>query len=351
MNINELLKSKKIIVCVGTGGVGKTTTSAILSYKAYQQGLKVLVITVDPSQRLAQALGIDRSSSEPTEIESDESGHYLKGVVVHAPSIFDDFLKETMPDEEKIERMKKNRLYVQLKTRLSGSQEFTALELLHRNVISEEYDLVVVDTPPAQNAIDFLEAPKKLHALFDSSVTKWFLNTSSETGFFKKLVASGSEKVFSALKTLTGQEFISELQEFFQLAQSWQHHLSQRMVAVQKMMTREDALFLLVTSASTAKLNEALAFEKELKREGYPMEAAIVNKTYPDWFHQELKTEKYSENLLAQHKEMKKFYQQRESIIENFVNRSDSEATFKLPEFDQDVSRLEVIKNFSSYLT
>lgn len=342
LELSELLKSKKVIVCVGTGGVGKTTTAAVLAMQAAELGLKTLAITVDPAKRLASTLGIDRHLGEAVEVEGFSGKLY--GMVVNAPVIFDRFLKETMHDQEKIERIKKNRLYVQLKTRLHGSQEFTSLEALYENFHSGQYDLIVLDTPPAQNAVDFLEAPQKLHALFDSSVTKWFLGQSSEENFFKRMIASGSEKVFSALKTLTGKEFIEELQEFFELAQSWQGELSHRMRETQKILNRADGLFLLVTGFDEAKLEEALSFRKKLKREGYPVGAVVVNRMLPGWSWQSPVNEKLQ-------LEIQEFYKKRQQSLREFYKELGKVETFHIPQMEEDVSDLDGLKSVGQRIT
>lgn len=346
--IDELLKSKKVVVCVGTGGVGKTTTSAVLGFRAAKLGLKTLVITVDPSQRLASLLNIGREDSLPTEVPYEKLNSKLSGVVVNPSAIFDQFLSQSIEDQKEIDQLKKNRLYVQLKTRLSGSQEFTSLELLHRHVTSGEYDLVILDTPPAQNAIDFLEAPERLHALFDSSVTQWFLKTPAKQSFFRQVLSTGSEKVLSSLKKLTGDEFITELQEFFHLAQSWQEKLIDRMKDVQKILTNKDTLFLLVAGYDEVKLQEALKFERKIKKQGFPVEAFVVNQMLPEWLEEQNSFEDVE--LRKASEDMSKYYSERKKQIEDLERTHPQTPILHIPLVASEMTGFEDLASLAKIL-
>lgn len=349
-DLGRMLEGKKLAVCVGTGGVGKTTTAAALALREAGRGKKVLAITVDPSKRLASTLNISMDRSEPARVADPELAGALFGVTVNAEEIFDRFLSETMRDAEKIERLKKNRLYNQLKTRLSGSQEFTSLELLHECVQSGEYDLVVLDTPPAQNAIEFLQSPQRLHRLFDSSVTKWFLQTPGDAGFLKKLILGGGERVLSALETLTGRGFIAELRDFFQLAQHWQQELSERMKSVHRLLTGTETLFIMVTAFDEAKLDEALQFESELKRQGYPFDAVIVNRLFPLWMECGEDEGRFSGDVASLHARMRLFYGERLRRLRRFHAAHGGKPTFYLPEFKEAVSELQGLKEVAARL-
>ena len=261
----EELFQHEVLVCVGTGGVGKTTSAAALGVKAAQAGKRVLVLTIDPAQRLATSLGLSeeaRAKGEIVEVPPSEFAQPPKGQlfasVIQAQKIFDDFICSEAPADQ-AERLMKNRLYQQLTTRLAGSQEFTSLEKLLQCHEDQRFDLIVLDTPPAQHSLDFLGAPLKLHALFQSSVTQWFLNSKGdkEQGWLKRTLSGGKDRAFSILKQLTGSDFIRELQEFFELAQAWQKKLGQRMVDVHRLLTSEKTAFVLVTSFDEAKLERA----------------------------------------------------------------------------------------------
>ena len=331
-SLDGFFSGKKLIVCVGTGGVGKTTSVAMLGIAAAKQGKRTLLITVDPSQRLATSLGLRRGTSRVSVVKGEGLGGRLHGVVNYPTEVFDNFLRNSMGDDEDFEKMSKNRLYDQLRNRLGGSQEFTSLEMLYEHVFSGEYDLVILDTPPAQNAIDFFEAPEKIHALFDSSVTKWFLKSEGSGGIFKKLLLGGSEKVLQSLQALTGVEFISELKEFFQLAQGCQEKLSLRMKEVYRLLSDSTTSFVLVTSFDEVKLVEAARFERELKKKGYRTDSLVVNRVFPEWLSLQSEASTELAGVSDLREKMSNFYQSRRKHLESFRLRSDYHFVFQIPD-------------------
>lgn len=353
MEISQLLKERKVIICVGTGGVGKTTTSAALGVRAAQEGQNVLIITVDPAKRLATSLGIDPTKNGPSFVEGQNYPGRLEAAVIQPKSVFDDFIQDSASSDSEASKMMNNRLYRQLTTQLSGSQEFTSLEVLVQMVRSEKYDLVILDTPPATHAMDFLRAPMKLHSLFQSSVTKWFTRSREKSGFLQRVISSGTDKVFSALHQLTGAEFIGELREFFELAESWQEVLSQRMVDVHEILTGSQSAFVLVSSFDHAKLKESYYFQKRLKREGYLLAALIVNRAFPDWLEgdfSELSVKNVSEQQVIEvHKKMYDYYLERKENLKDYISKiGSSVACFHVPDFMNDIYDLEGVEMVAS---
>ncbi|HVK60219.1 MAG TPA: ArsA family ATPase, partial [Bdellovibrionales bacterium] len=167
-----------MLVCVGSGGVGKTTVSSALAMRGAQLGRRVLVLTVDPAKRLATALGLEDaggvSGGERQVPLADVKGS-LHAAVIDSKAIFDDFIRTHSKEADVVARIMRNRLYQQMSTTLSGAQEFTALERLLQGSESDRFDLVILDTPPTKHAMDFLSAPERIQSLFQDSVTKWFM--------------------------------------------------------------------------------------------------------------------------------------------------------------------------------
>lgn len=223
--MRDLLAQAKILICVGSGGVGKTTVSSAIALKAAQMGRRVLVLTVDPAKRLKSTMGLE--NLDQSQIEHPSIKGSLTAAVIDNKKIFDDFVDRVAGDSLSKEKILKNKLYIQLSTTLSGSQEFTALEKLYSSFQSGKYDLIVLDTPPAQHAMDFLGAPKKLAYLFSERITKWFRISSKgeKLGFFSSLIQSGTKQVIKALELLTGSEFIRELSDFFRIFSSGKDRL------------------------------------------------------------------------------------------------------------------------------
>jgi anion-transporting ArsA/GET3 family ATPase len=278
--MKDLIEKSKIIICVGTGGVGKTTTSAAIGALAAQMGKKVLILTIDPAQRLKQTLQLRGYDYSP--LHHPKFKGQFEGSLIDAQKVFDDFVSKASTKSEQIEKIKKNHLYQQMTTHLSGSQEFSSLEKLYSCFEENRFDLIVLDTPPAQHAIDFLNAPQKLAALFNDNIARWFRQTGGEkTGFLQNILSSGTDQVIKALERLTGSAFMSELADFFRSIQDWQGALEKRIQEMHKMLVSPTTSFVLVTTFEEDKVREAQKFLREIQKGGYQLRSIIINRAYP----------------------------------------------------------------------
>ncbi len=278
-------RKHKILICAGSGGVGKTTVAASLGVAAAQRGLKVLVLTIDPARRLANALGLGSGDIfEATQVPGQSFSGELSAMMVEPQAVFDDFIRRSAPNKSVTEKLLSNTLYKQLSTTLSGSQEFTSLELLLTAHQSGKYDLIVLDTPPAQHAIDFLKSPEKIYSLFQRSITQWFIRSGGEgQGFFKKVFNKGTRLALDALEKITGEGFISELSGFFENMAELQKTVSERSLMVHQLLSAQETAFVLVTAIDEAKLSEAGLFNEDLKKTGARLSYLIVNRAFPQW--------------------------------------------------------------------
>lgn len=272
------MKSTQVVVCIGCGGVGKTTVSASLGYMLADQGYKTLVLTIDPAKRLATTLGIE-GTKEITEVPGVQLKGKLFASVIDHQTVFNDFIKRASVAGADVTPIFRNKLYQQMSTNLSGSQEFTALEKLYSAYESGEYDWIVLDTPPSKHAIDFLNAPQKLSALFNDSVAKWFRNTDGKGGLFGQIISTGARQVIQILESLTGSEFVKELRLFFSYIHSWQDKLENRIVQVHKLLISSNTQFFLISSLDEVKMTEALSLGQEVRKQGFPLNKIIINKS------------------------------------------------------------------------
>ena len=203
VRIGDLLRKKKVIVCCGAGGVGKTTTAAAISIAAARAGRKVLVLTIDPSRRLAETLGVSRNPTDPVRIpkeRSDAAGittGTLDAWMLDIKLVSDGAVRRLVKSEADAQRILTNRIYQQVSTMVAGMHEYTAMEALHRLVHEGRYDLVVLDTPPSRNALDFLEAPRRLSGLVDSRAISAFLPKSDS--MVARAASRVIEKILSAV--------------------------------------------------------------------------------------------------------------------------------------------------------
>ena len=327
-NILEVIQSADILVCVGSGGVGKTTVASSLAYKAACMGRKVLVLTVDPAQRLKSTMGIEKGN-ESVQIKHPEITGELWASIIDAQKTFDQFVLKATKYSANTQKLLNNKLYIQLSTTLSGSQEFTALEKLYSEKESKKYDLIILDTPPTKHAIDFLEAPQKLSLLFNESVAKWF--RPQERTLFARMLHAGTQKVLNILEMLTGSEFMRELADFFQNIEAWQGKLEQRIIDVHKMLVSERTKFILVSSFDQAKFQEAKYFFREIIKGGYHLSALIINRAYPQWV-----TSSMVENQPELEAQMRHFYKQRGSQVHALQN--EIECVLQIPEIEKNIS-------------
>lgn len=354
------LAQAKVVICVGSGGVGKTTVASALAFEAATEGKKVLVLTVDPAKRLKTTMGLSESEDLVQVKHPDLKGE-LWAAVIDNKKTFDDFVRRaaSVAGSGSVERILKNKLYIQLSTTLSGSQEFTAIEKLYSVYESQKFDLIVLDTPPSQHAMDFLLAPQKLAALFSDHIAKWFRDPQTKgLSLLTKLVQTGTKQVMKALETLTGSEFIGELGDFFSDIEKWQSRLEERTSAVHRLLVGEQTCFVLVTSFDEAKLNEAEQFSKEIRKGGYRLSALIINRAYPSGVGTGLDLKfsvKGGTDLERAYIETQNYYRERDRIFEKFIARMGKDVgqngqILRLPEMESDVSDLNGVAQMAREL-
>ena len=277
----KLHPSTKTLICIGSGGVGKTTMAASIAVGLANAGKKILVLTIDPSLRLAQALGI-KTDGDLHRVTLPSGKGELWSCIIDHKKTFDWFI-ENAAGHTDVSSLLENRLYQQLSGRLSGSQEFTSLLALQRFVSSGMYDLVILDTPPSQHTWSFLRAPEKISALFNEGVASWFRSSSGAgTSLFKKVLNMGTAQVLKALEMLTGSHFMKELSAFFQAIQKWQGPLENYVMSCHRILVSHETEFLLVTSLDSSRINEAQKLSREIQKQGYRLTSVIVNRI-PKW--------------------------------------------------------------------
>jgi anion-transporting ArsA/GET3 family ATPase len=279
--VPQLLEGRRICICVGAGGVGKTTTSAAIAVGMAARGLKVAVVTIDPARRLANALGLEQLDNEPRLIDPERlQGVEMKGqlwaMMLDPKRTFDDLIERLAPTPERAEEIKRNKVYRELSTAVSGSQEFTAIEKLYE-LAAADYDLLVLDTPPAHNALEFLNAPGRLTAFLSGGALQTLLKP---TGFGMRLIGLGAVPVLGALKLVTGVDLVSDLTTFFTLLGGMTDEFNARAKRVEQLLHAPDTSFLLVTSAETRPTDEAIWFHQTLRDSRLPFAGAIANRVH-----------------------------------------------------------------------
>jgi anion-transporting ArsA/GET3 family ATPase len=276
MSVAGLVEGREICICAGAGGVGKTTTSAAIAVGMARRGLKVAVLTIDPARRLANSLGLPELGNEERRIELDAPGE-LWAMMLDAKSTFDEIVAKHAPDAQTREAVLSNRIYKELSTAVAGSQEYMAMEKLHELHAEGRYDLLVLDTPPSRNALDFLDAPDRLSRFIDSRALNLFL-APSRTGL--KIFSRGTGLVFSVLKRVTGVDLLQDLSDFFSSFGDMAEGFRERARAVKALLADDRTTFLLVTSPAHEAIDEAKFFRDKLAEADMPFGGVIVNRMH-----------------------------------------------------------------------
>jgi anion-transporting ArsA/GET3 family ATPase len=282
----RLLAHRRLVLCVGSGGVGKTTTVAALGLWAARQGRRAAVLTIDPARRLKDTLGITALDGEPHRVPLEHlhvpASGSLDAMLLDAKRTFDALIQRYAPGPAAAERVLGNRIYQNISTALAGSQEYMAMERLHAIASGGHYDLLVVDTPPTQHALDFLEAPERLSALLTSRAAAILRNpTLLLSRENSKLAQAALAILLRGLERFTGFELLRDVAEFVAGIEGFSEGFQSRAADVGRFLRQPETSFLLVTTAEAARIAETLAFHAELVRAGLPFGGFIVNRVLP----------------------------------------------------------------------
>jgi anion-transporting ArsA/GET3 family ATPase len=282
MSIHELLEGKRIAICAGAGGVGKTTTSAAIAMGMASRGLKVAVLTIDPAKRLANSLGLPELGNEERMVDPErfaEAGLEMRGelwaMMLDAKRTWDEVIERHASDEQTRDAVLNNRIYQELSNAVAGSTEYMAMEKVYELHHEGRYDLLVLDTPPTRNALDFLEAPERLSRFVDSKSLQFFLKP-GRLGL--KVFGRGSGLLFSVLKRVTGVDLLRDLSEFFQSFGDMASGIGERAERVGELLGDRETTFLLVTSPQRDAIDESVFFRRRLRESRLPFGGAVVNR-------------------------------------------------------------------------
>ncbi len=281
----ELVMSRRVVVVVGAGGVGKTTTAAALGVAAAHRGRRVLCLTIDPAKRLAQALGLEQMTGEEQAISNlrGPDGAPLEGsltaMMLDASATFDELVMKHSSSPERAKRLLDNKLYRYVSRSLAGTQEYMAMEKLVAVQKDPRFDLVILDTPPTANALDFLDAPERLVEALDSPAIRWFLQAFQSTGKLSlNLLARSAVVVLRGLKRITGGSFLEAMAEFITELNELFGGFRERAKMVEAAMRSPDVSFVLATSPAPMSVAEVLYFSDRLASSRMPRGAFVVNR-------------------------------------------------------------------------
>ena len=286
-SLEQLLAAKEIVIHCGSGGVGKTTTAAAAAAMAtVHLGGKVLVLTVDPAKRLANALGLEAFGNVETRVPDAafaEAGAKPRGelwaAMLDTKQSWDDLVRRHAPDAATRDAILANPLYQNITSRFVQSHDYIAMERLYDIHASGRYDLIVVDTPPTRNAIDFLEAPARMADFFSSRLLRWLTVPARS-----RVLSFASKPFYSVADRILGSKFLEDIAEFFLLFQTMYDGFVERAEAVTRTLSDSRTTFVVVSTLESAPVAEAEFFIDALADRHLQLGAVVLNKVLPDWF-------------------------------------------------------------------
>jgi anion-transporting ArsA/GET3 family ATPase len=364
--ITDIVEGRGICICAGSGGVGKTTTSAALAAGLASRGQKVCVLTIDPAKRLADSLGLEELGNTPKQVDPklfEPCGVELKGelwaMMLDAKATFDELVRKHAPDAETRDRILENRIYRQLSNALAGSQEYMAMEKLFEIHQEGQYDFLVLDTPPSRSALDFLDAPKRLTQFIEGRGMQMFMKP---TGFATRVVGRGSSMAFGVLKRITGLDLISDLSEFFQAFSGMVDGFRERAKRVSELLGDPATTFVVVCGPQGEPITEAVYFHRKLVEAKLPFGGVIVNKVHyeselPDYgkgfpreLEQALGDPDLARRVLSNYDDYRALAARDQRNIKRLTAEMQARAVIQVPHLDADVHDLSGLMEINRYL-
>ena len=282
----ELTRQRRIVVCVGMGGVGKTTIAASLALGAARLGRRALVITIDPARRLANALGIEELDNEPRGLAPDLAGSLgiapggdFQAMMLDMKRTFDDMVTRFAESEAVRDRILENPIYQHVSDALAGSAEYAAMEKVYEIAERDDFDLIVVDTPPSQHALDFLEAPERLMEFLDSRMMKTLLRPAFSAGRFGlRIFQRGTQRVLALIERVSGLSFLDSISEFLLAFEGMSEGFRERARHVQALLMGPSSGFVLVAGPTPESAAASLQFLAHLEESRVPLAGLVLNR-------------------------------------------------------------------------
>ncbi len=287
-DLSSIVAAHRVVVCVGSGGVGKTTTAASLALWGALQGRRTAVITIDPAKRLADCLGLQLSAVGENRITPETFARYglsptgaLTALLVDQQSAWDAAIEKYAPTAAVRDRIFANRFYQGLSRTFAGSHEYMALDVLATLSQSNAYDLIVLDTPPVKQALDFLDAPMRLQRFLDSRLSQWLMRPTVERGWSAFSMANRTTTLLlRKIEEATGISALGEIAEFFSSLHGMLEDFAARLQRVSTLLASEETAFVLVTSPDEEVLKEAQEFHSTLRRMAISLKGIVVNRVH-----------------------------------------------------------------------
>ncbi|HVS29503.1 MAG TPA: ArsA-related P-loop ATPase [Solirubrobacteraceae bacterium] len=365
MSVAELLEGRRICVCGGSGGVGKTTTAAAIAIGMAAAGARVAVVTIDPARRLADAFGLSELGNEPALVSRElfaAAGIEMQGelwaMMLDPKRTFDDLVGRLAPTAQARDEVLSNRIYREISNAVAGTQEYTAIAKLHQLHEDGGFDLIVLDTPPSRNALDFLDAPDRLTQFFEGRALQVFLRP---TGLAGRVVGRGGGLIFSLLGRVTGVDVLGDVSNFLRAFGGMIDGFRDRARRVNELLRDPATTFLLVTSPEREPVDEAIFFWRKLREASMPYGGTIVNRVHHDYAGDEDPStiadelsgtlgKELAGRVADNFRDYHVLARRDAGNIERLANTLDERRMLLVPQFDEDVHDLAGLRRMHGFL-
>ncbi|WP_433276982.1 ArsA family ATPase [Pseudonocardia xinjiangensis] len=366
LDVDALLDDRdtRVLVCCGSGGVGKTTTSAALALRAAERGRRTVVLTIDPARRLAQALGLEALSNEPGRVaavggNADEPGE-LHAMMLDMRRTFDEMVY-THAEPGRAESIIDNPFYQTISSSFSGTQEYMAMEKLGQLAATGEWDLIVVDTPPSRSALDFLDAPQRMSNFLDGRMIR-LLSAPARAGGrgLRKIVGAGFTLFAKAVSTILGGQLLADASAFVQAFDTMFGGFRERATATYALLRSPGTAFLVIAAPEPDALREAAYFVDRLSADEMPLAGLVLNRTHP--VRAQLSATKARDvadglrgaplaaAVLRLHADRVDLAEREERLLSRFTSAHPAVAVTKVPVVAGDVSDLDGLREIGTRL-
>ena len=348
----------RIIVCCGSGGVGKTTTSAALAIRAAERGRRTVVLTIDPARRLAQALGMEALGNEPGRVAGARGELYA--MMLDMRRTFDEMVY-AHADPERAEAIIANPFYQTISSSFSGTQEYMAMEKLGQLASTGEWDLIVVDTPPSRSALDFLDAPQRMSTFLDGRMIRLLSAPARASGRgLRKIVGAGFSLFAKAVSTILGGQMLADASAFVQAFDTMFGGFRERAAATYALLRSPGTAFLVVAAPEPDALREAAYFVERLGADGMPLAGLVLNRTHPVLADlsatraravaEELRSAPLAAAVLRLHADRVDLAEREERLLSRFTSAHPGVAVAQVPALAGDIDDLDGLREVGERL-
>jgi anion-transporting ArsA/GET3 family ATPase len=341
-DVADVIGSASVIVTAGTGGVGKTTMAAAIALAQARNGRRCVVITIDPAKRLAEALGLVSLTNDPQRIETTTGE--LWACMLDTKATFDAIVRrEATPSQA--EQILANRFYLNISGTLSGTQEYMAAEKVHELVTGGRYDVVVIDTPPAANALDFITAPRRLVRFLDHSLFRLIIAPGKGA---LRFVSTAAQTVLKPLTSVIGGAVVSDAIEFFQLFDGLEVGFRERAAKALEVLTAHTTAWILVTTSEPEPLRASLTFTSQIGQTGIHISGVVMNQTEPVFDDLPTQPSGALADVIAQHMAATKQDERAADLLRNALGDLPVQ---NVPKLSGEVANTDSLVNLASWFT